>query len=75
MGTASYIFFGIMLIPLVVFMAWIINKDKKRNFMALFVLVAMAVIALIAIIKYDTKFMDTGEGSRLKSKSQMPSYR
>ncbi len=75
MGTASYIFFGIMLIPLVVFMAWIINKDKKRNFMALFVLVAMAVIALIAIIKYDRKFMETGEGSRLKSKSQMPSYR
>lgn len=75
MSTPSYIFFGLMLIPLVVFLAWIITKDKERNYIALFVLVGMAIIALIAIIKFDSKFMETGEGSRLKSKSQMPSYR
>lgn len=73
MNAASYIFFGLLLIPLIVFLAWLIRKDKKKNYLALLVLVAMAVIALIAIIKYDTKFMNSGEGSRLKSHT--PSYR
>lgn len=73
MNAASYVFFGLLLVPLIVFLIWLIRKDKKRNYIGLFVLIAMAIIALIAIIKYDTKFMTTGEGSRLKS--QMPSYR
>lgn len=73
MNTASYVFFGLLLIPLIVFLGWLIKKDKKRNYLGLFVLVAMAIIALIAILKYDSKFMKTGEGSRLKS--QTPSYR
>jgi uncharacterized membrane protein YqjE len=74
MNAASYVFFGLLLIPLVVFLAWLIKKDNKKNHLGLLVLIAMAIIALIAIIKFDTKFMNTGEGSRLK-KSQMPSYR
>lgn len=73
MNAASYVFFGLLLIPLIVFLGWLIKKDKKRNYLGLLVLVAMAVIALIAILKYDSKFMNTGEGSRLKS--QTPSYR
>lgn len=73
MNAASYVFFGLLLVPLVVFLIWLIRKDKKKNYIGLFVLIAMAIIALIAIIKYDTKFMTTGAGSRLKS--QMPSYR
>lgn len=73
MNTASYVFFGLLLIPLIIFLGWLIKKDKKRNYLGLLVLVAMAVIALIAILKYDSKFMKTGEGSRLKS--QTPSYR
>lgn len=73
MNAASYVFFGLLLIPLIVFLGWLIKKDKKRNYLGLLVLVAMAIIALIAILKYDTKFMNTGEGSRLKS--QTPSYR
>lgn len=73
MNAASYVFFGLLLIPLIVFLGWLIKKDKKRNYLGLLMLVAMAVIALIAILKYDSKFMNTGEGSRLKS--QTPSYR
>lgn len=73
MNAASYVFFGLLLIPLVVFLIWLIRKDKQKNYIGLFVLIAMAIIALVAIIKFDTKFMTTGEGSRLKS--QMPSYR
>jgi len=73
MNAASYIFFGLLLIPLIVFLGWLIKKDKHRNYIGLFVLIAMAIIALIAIIKFDSIFMETGPGSRLKSHT--PSYR
>lgn len=73
MNAASYVFFGLLLIPLIVFLGWLIKKDKKKNYIGLFVLIAMAVIALIAILKYDSKFMETGAGSTLKSRP--PSYR
>nr|WP_121270965.1 hypothetical protein [Pedobacter schmidteae] len=73
MNAASYVFFGLLLVPLIVFLGWVIKKDKKKNYLGLLVLIAMAVIALIAILKYDSKFMKTGEGSKLRH--QMPSYR
>ncbi|MNJ87652.1 hypothetical protein D3C87_51750 [compost metagenome] len=73
MNAASYIFFGLLLIPLVVFLGWLLKKDKERSYIGIVVLIAMALIALFAIIKYDSKFMETGEGSRIKS--QTPSYR
>lgn len=73
MNAASYVFFGLLLVPLIVFLGWVIKKDKKKNYLGLLVLIAMAVIALIAILKYDSKFMNTGEGSKLRH--QMPSYR
>jgi len=73
MNAASFIFFGLTLIPLIIFIIWMIKKDKKRNYIGLVVLVLMIVIALFSILKYDIKFMSTGEGSTLKS--QTPSYR
>lgn len=73
MNAASYIFFGLLLIPLVVFLGWLLKKDNERSYIGIVVLIAMALIALFAIIKYDSKFMETGEGSRIKS--QTPSYR
>ncbi|WEK18659.1 MAG: hypothetical protein P0Y49_17875 [Candidatus Pedobacter colombiensis] len=73
MNAASYIFFGLLLIPLIVFLGWLIKKDKERNYIGILVLIGMALIALFAIIKYDSKFMETGEGSRIKT--QAPSYK
>jgi hypothetical protein len=73
MNAASYIFFGLLLIPLIVFLGWLIKKDKKRNYLGILMLIAMAVIALVAILKYDIKFMHTNEGNTLKT--QPPSYR
>lgn len=73
MNAASYIFFGLLLIPLIVFLGWLIRKDKKRNYIGILMLIIMAAIALVAILKYDSKFMQTGAGSTLKS--QPPSYR
>ncbi len=73
MNAASYIFFGLLLIPLIVFVVWLIKKDRSRNYLGLLVLIAMIVIALFAVLKYDITFMNTGEGASLKS--QAPSYR
>lgn len=66
MNGASYIFFGLLLIPLIVFLIWLIRKDRNRNYIGLFMLIAMVIIALIAIIRYDTKFMKTGPGASLQ---------
>jgi len=73
MNAASYIFFGLLLVPLIIFIVWLIKKDKTRNYLGLIVLVIMICVALFAILKYDINFMNTGEGSSLKS--QTPSYR
>jgi uncharacterized membrane protein len=73
MNAASYIFFGLLLIPLIIFIIYLIKKDKSRNYLGLLVLVIMIVVALFAILKYDINFMNTGEGQTLKSQS--PSYR
>jgi uncharacterized membrane protein YqjE len=66
MNAASYIFFGLLLIPLVVFLIWLIKKDRNRNYIGLFMLIAMIIIALITIIKYDSKFMSTGAGATMQ---------
>ncbi|MHA4896914.1 hypothetical protein ACXZ1K_19345 [Pedobacter sp. PWIIR3] len=69
----SFVFFGLMLLPLVVFLVWIIKKDKKRNYLGLLVLVAMAVVAIYAIVKFDSTFMENN--SPMNGKAQSPSYR
>ena len=66
-------FFGLMLIPLVIFLVWLIRKDKDRNYIGLLVLVAMAIVAIYAIVKYDTKFLEDNQIN--STKSQSPSYR
>lgn len=58
MGTMSYIFFGLMLIPLIIFLVWMIKQDKKRNYLGLFFLLFGVVIALYTIIKLDKNFME-----------------
>ncbi|MDR6785696.1 hypothetical protein ABIE26_004406 [Pedobacter africanus] len=74
MNGASYIFFGLVLIPLIVFLGWLIKKDKNRNYIGILVLIGMAVIALIAILKYDSKFINSGQSNTPKIQ-RAPSYR
>ncbi|TDQ08858.1 hypothetical protein [Pedobacter metabolipauper] len=73
MSVMSFVFFGLMLIPLIIFLVWIIRKDKKRNYLGLSVLVFMAIIAIYAIVKFDSKFIEAN--SLVPAKSQAPSYR
>ena len=57
MGTMSYIFFGLMLIPLVIFLVWMIRQDKKKNYLGLVFLIIGVIIATYTIIRLDKTFM------------------
>lgn len=57
MGASSFIFFGLLLIPLVVFLVWIIKQDKKRNYLGLIFLLLGIFIAAYTIIKLDSSFL------------------
>ena len=57
MGTMSYIFFGLMLIPLIIFLIWLMKQDKNRNYIGISLLVVGMVIAAYTIIKLDKNFM------------------
>mgnify|MGYP006167099669 CR=1 FL=1 len=57
MGTNSFIFFGLLLIPLLAFLIWMIKQDKKKNYLGLVLLVVGIVIATYTIITLDKKFM------------------
>ncbi|MFA6277673.1 MAG: hypothetical protein WC622_13035 [Pedobacter sp.] len=57
MGTTSYIFFGLLLIPLIIFLIWAIKQDKKKNYLGLFFLVLGVIIAIYTILRLDKDFM------------------
>jgi len=58
MGANSFIFFGLLLIPLIVFLVWVIKQDKKRNYVGLLLLVIGIVIATYSIVKLDKKYLN-----------------
>jgi uncharacterized membrane protein YqjE len=73
MSVMSFVFFGLMLIPLIVFLIWMIKKDRNRNYLGLAVLVFMAIVAIYTIVQFDSNFLKTNP--ILNGKSQTPSYR
>ena len=73
MYTMSFVFFGLMLIPLIVFLVWIIRKDRHKNYLGLIILAIMTVITAYIIVNFDKKFMEARLG--VPTKSQTPSYR
>nr|WP_068892826.1 hypothetical protein [Pedobacter panaciterrae] len=74
MGVMSFVFFGLMLVPLIIFLVWLIKKDKNRNYLGLAVLVMMAIIAIIAIVKIDAHFMENNTPG-MEPNSKAPSYK
>ena len=56
MAATSFIFFGLLLLPLIIFMVWIIKQDKKKSYVGLLLLIVGMIIAAYSIIKLDKKF-------------------
>lgn len=73
MNTMSLVFFGLMLIPLIIFLVWIIRKDKNKNYLGLIILTIMTIITAYIIVNFDKKFMEAR--SDIPNKSHAPSYR
>ncbi|MGI4727659.1 MAG: KUP/HAK/KT family potassium transporter [Janthinobacterium lividum] len=47
MGTASFIFWAIFVLPLVAFLIWLMRQDKKKGTTGLFVLILGVIGAII----------------------------
>ncbi len=56
MSTMSYAFMGLMVIPLVIFLMWVVKQDKKRSYLGLLLLGLGIIAASFVIIKYDSNF-------------------
>lgn len=69
MGANSFIFFGLLLIPLIIFLVWMIKQDKKKNYLGLVLLVIGVIIATYTIITLDKKFMQKASESHAAPKS------
>jgi len=59
MSSMSFMFFGLMLIPLILFLIWLIKQDrpKNRSYIGLAILVVAVCAAVYVIVTYDMKFM------------------
>lgn len=57
MQATSFIFFGLLAIPLIVFLIWLIKQDKKRNYLGLVLLVIGVIIATYTIVRLDASFV------------------
>lgn len=57
MNSMSFMFFGLMLIPLIIFLIYLIRQDKKKNYIGLVVLVIAIFAAAYVIITVDAKYM------------------
>jgi len=47
MPAASIIFWAVFVVPLVVFLIWLMRQDKRHGKTGLFVLIVMVVIAIV----------------------------
>ncbi|WP_219226716.1 hypothetical protein [Pedobacter antarcticus] len=57
MNAMSFFFFGLMLIPFVLFLIWLVRQDKNKNYIGLAVLAIAIIIAAYVAINVDLKFM------------------
>ncbi|KIO76951.1 hypothetical protein TH53_12080 [Pedobacter lusitanus] len=58
MSSMSFLFFGMMLIPFILLLIWMIKQDKNKNYIGLVVLVAAIFIAAYVAVNVDMKFMN-----------------
>jgi uncharacterized membrane protein len=57
MQATSFIFFGLLLLPLIAFLVWLIRQDKRKNYLGLILLIIGAVIAAYTIVRLDSSFV------------------
>jgi len=61
MSTSSYIFFGLLVIPLLIFLVWLFRQDRKRSYWGILLLIAGIVLAVYSIMVMDKQFTQAGQ--------------
>lgn len=69
MNINSLIFFGLLLLPLVAFIAWLIKQDKKRSYWGILLLIVGMILAAYSIIVLDRKYTAPPENTIPKASS------
>ncbi len=69
MNASSLIFFGLLLLPLIAFIAWLIKQDKKRSYWGILLLIIGMVIAAYSIIVLDKKYTAPPEQNNIPKAS------
>jgi uncharacterized membrane protein YidH (DUF202 family) len=57
MQATSLLFFGLILVPLIIFLVWAFKQDKKRNLLGVVLLVIGVLIAVYTILRLDSAFV------------------
>lgn len=58
MGTPSLIFFGIFALPLIIFLFWLMRKDKKKGVFGIIVVIILVIFAIAASLKASKSELD-----------------
>ncbi|HWV70181.1 MAG TPA: hypothetical protein VN040_00600 [Pseudosphingobacterium sp.] len=58
MGAPSLIFFGIFAIPLILFLIWLMRKDKQKGIFGIIVVIILVVFAVAASLKASKSELD-----------------
>ncbi|WP_410220555.1 hypothetical protein [Pedobacter sp.] len=67
MGATSFIFFGLLLLPLLGFLYWLIKQDKRKNLLGIVLLCLAICGAIYVITKLDKNFVETNSQITPKS--------
>ena len=57
MQVTSLLFFGLILVPLIIFLVWAFKQDKKRNILGVVLLIIGVLIAVYTILRLDAAFV------------------
>jgi uncharacterized membrane protein YqjE len=58
MNAMSLLFLGLIVIPFIAFIIWLLRQDKRKNYLGLIVLMVAILGAIAVAIYIDAKYMN-----------------
>ena len=53
----SFLFLGLIMVPFIAFIIWLLRQDKRKNYLGMIVLMVAILGAIAVAIYVDAKFM------------------
>ncbi len=57
MNSMSFLFLGLIMVPFIAFIIWLLRQDKRKNYLGMIVLMVAILGAIAVAIYVDAKFM------------------